>query len=160
MKRSFVFVMLLAAVPLIQAQGVIYECSDSPAAQRGKKADAETRCKKVSLSASPSVGADVPIAKKPVMLTSAVASPASFPRVDEATQKARDSDRKQILVDEASAEQKKLLDLRREFNNGSPQRRLDEAVAAYQQRTVALKNDVTRSEQNVEALNRELAKLR
>ena len=158
MKRSFVFLMLVSAAPFIHAQGVIYECGDAPKSQQGKNATFVPQCKKIAL--SDTKGVDVPVAKKSVAFTSAAVSPSNFPRVDEATQKARDSDRKQILQDETTTEQKKLADLRREFNNGKPQRRPDEAVAAYQQRAVALRDDVTRSEQNVEALNRELAKLR
>jgi len=47
-------------------------------------------------------------------------SPADFPKVDDSTQKARDSDRKQILQDELKAEQKKLDDLKKTTTMASP----------------------------------------
>jgi predicted RNase H-like nuclease (RuvC/YqgF family) len=97
--------------------------------------------------------------------TAAAAMPApaasAFPRVDSAEQKARDADRRQILTDELNAEQQKLGELRREFNNGEPERRGDERnYAKYQERVANLKTSIARSEQNVEALKREIANIR
>ncbi|AVR95693.1 DUF4124 domain-containing protein [Pseudoduganella armeniaca] len=88
-------------------------------------------------------------------------APSAFPRVDSAEQKARDADRRQILTDELNAEQQKLGELRREFNNGEPERRGDERnYAKYQERVANLKTSIARSEQNVEALKREIANIR
>jgi predicted RNase H-like nuclease (RuvC/YqgF family) len=81
--------------------------------------------------------------------------------VDSAEQKARDADRRQILTDELNAEMQKLGELRREFNNGEPERRGDERnYAKYQERVAGLKTSIARSEQNVEALKREIANIR
>lgn len=88
-------------------------------------------------------------------------APASFPRVDSAEQKARDADRRAILTDELNTESRKLADLRKEFNNGEPERRADERNAAkYQERVAGLKDSIARAEQNVEALKRELANIK
>ncbi|WP_307720835.1 DUF4124 domain-containing protein [Pseudoduganella lutea] len=88
-------------------------------------------------------------------------SPSAFPRVDVAEQKARDADRRQILTDELNAETQKLGELRREFNNGEPERRGDERnYAKYQERVANLRDAIARSEQNVQALQREIANIR
>ena len=68
----------------------------------------------------------------------AAASPADFPKVDSAQQKrarqrpARDPQRGN------ASEEKKLAELRREYNNGEPERHGDEKnYAKYQERVVA-----------------------
>ena len=79
--------------------------------------------------------------------------------MDDATQKRRDSDRKKILSDELAAEQKKLNDLNTEYKNGEPDRLGDERNnAKYQERTSSLKDDVARTQKNIEALQREISK--
>lgn len=89
------------------------------------------------------------------------ATPGEFPRVDSSEQKARDADRRQILLDELSGEQARLGELRKEFNNGEPERRGDERnFAKYQERVAGLKDNISRSEKNVEALKREIANIR
>ncbi|MTW13510.1 DUF4124 domain-containing protein [Pseudoduganella eburnea] len=88
-------------------------------------------------------------------------APANFPRVDSSEQKARDADRRAILTDELNTESRKLADLRKEFNNGEPERRADERNAAkYQERVAGLKDSIARTESNVEALKRELANIK
>jgi hypothetical protein len=90
-----------------------------------------------------------------------VAPPGDFPRVDSAEQKARDADRRGILEDELKAETQKLAELRREFNGGEPERRGDERnYAKYQERVAALRDSISRSEKNVDALKREIANIR
>jgi hypothetical protein len=76
-------------------------------------------------------------------------------------QKSRDSDRKRILEDELKSAEDKLAELKKEFNNGEPERRGDERnFAKYQERTAQLKADVTRAEADVSALKREVGNLR
>ena len=89
---------------------------------------------------------------------SPAASPASFPRVDSATQRARDDDRRGILNEELRAEEKKLADLKRDFNNGEPERQGNERnYAKYQERVAQMREDIGRAEKNVEAIRREIA---
>ena len=79
-------------------------------------------------------------------------------RVDAGAQRGRDNDRKRILEEEMVAEEKRLADLRKEFNNGEPERRGDERnFQRYTERVERLKADISRSEANVESLKRELA---
>jgi len=91
----------------------------------------------------------------------AAPSPADFPRVDGAEQRARDADRRAILTDELNSELQKLADLRKEFNNGEPERRGDERnYAKYQERVAQLRDDISRSEKNIDALKREIANIK
>ncbi|MDF3036902.1 MAG: hypothetical protein K0S28_2176, partial [Paucimonas sp.] len=67
----------------------------------------------------------------------------------------------QILLDEMKAEEQKLASLRKDFNNGEPERRGDERnYAKYQERVAVMKEEITRSERNVEALQREINNLK
>lgn len=54
-------------------------------------------------------GTTRPAATRTARASTASASPASFPRVDAATQRARDSDRASILKDELDREQRQLV---------------------------------------------------
>lgn len=88
-------------------------------------------------------------------------SPENFPRVDGAAQKSRDTDRKRIIEDELRKEEVRLLDLKKEYNNGEPERQGDERnYQKYLDRVQRLKDDIGRSEGNITSLRRELAAVR
>ncbi|MBL8330221.1 MAG: hypothetical protein JNJ71_15385 [Rubrivivax sp.] len=81
-------------------------------------------------------------------------------RVDPAAQKARDTDSRRILESELRKEEEALAVLRREFNNGEPERRGDERnFAKYQERVAEMRAAITRKEADIAAIRRELAKL-
>jgi len=87
-------------------------------------------------------------------------SPASFPRVDGQTQKARDGDRRRILEDELGAEEARLQSLLGEYRNGAPERLAsDRSTAGYQERVAKIQADLQRAENNIASLKRELALL-
>ena len=72
-----------------------------------------------------------------------------------------DDDRRTILEDELRAEERKLADLKRDFNNGEPERQGNEKnYAKYQERVAQMRDDISRSEKNIEALRREIANIR
>lgn len=82
-------------------------------------------------------------------------------RVEASVQKVRDNDRRKILEDELRTEEGKLTELRKEFNNGEPERRGDERnFQKYQDRVQRMKDDIQRSEGNIGALKRELSLLK
>lgn len=88
------------------------------------------------------------------------ASTAAGERIDSAEQRARDSDRRRILADELRVEEGRLVELRREFNNGEPERRGDERnYQRYLDRVAELRAAILRKEGDVAALRRELGKL-
>jgi len=168
---SVLALILMAAPVLAHADPVVYKCVDKDG--RVELTDVnKAGCKPLDLpgyfpapasaprpnpaaasapAAAPRQGAERP----------PVGSPANFPRVDSYVQKQRDDDRRDILNDELRAEEKKLAELRREFNNGEPERQGNEKnYAKYQERVERLRGDIARSEKNVEALRREIGNIR
>lgn len=85
---------------------------------------------------------------------------ASEAKVDPAAQRQRDSDARRILEAELRKEEERLAQLKRDYNNGEPERRGDERnYQKYLDRTAELKAAITRSESDVAAIKRELAKI-
>lgn len=80
-------------------------------------------------------------------------------RIDPAAQRARDAEARRILEGELRREEERLATLRREFNNGEPERRGDERnFARYQERVAEMRAAITRKEADIAALRREIAK--
>jgi hypothetical protein len=162
----------LAAVPLLvaglslhaQAQSTVYKCVDDHG--RVELTDTAKRgCKPLDLpgfiQAPPARQGPARQGGSNARPPVAAPAPGDFPRVGAAEQRARDDDRRTILDDELRNEQKKLLDLKRDFNNGAPGRQAGEKDnAGYQQRVSRMREDIARSESNIEALKRELASIR
>ncbi|MCL6483852.1 MAG: DUF4124 domain-containing protein, partial [Janthinobacterium lividum] len=69
--------------------------------------------------------------------------------------------RRQILQDELRSEEQKLAAQRLELNAGQPERQGNERnYAKYQERVAQLRDNLGRTQQNVEALKREIANIR
>jgi hypothetical protein len=82
------------------------------------------------------------------------------PKVDPAAQRQRDTDARRILEAELRREEERLTGLKREYNNGEPERRGDERnFQNYLDRVAQMKAGITRSESDIAALKRELSKL-
>ena len=149
---------LLAVSGAAQAQQ-IFLCVDADGRKELTDSRKGKNCKTLDLP-----GASIPApagARRGSAPSAPAVAPANFPRVESSEQKARDADRRAILTDELNTENRKLADLRKEFNNGEPERRADERNAAkYQERVTGLKDSIARAEQNVEALKRELANIK
>lgn len=161
MKRQLTGLLLLAAAAgYAHAQSDVYLCVDEHGKKEYKNTGATKGCKKVDLPGITMIPAPP---KKPAVQAASkpASSPSDFPKVDSGTQKARDSDRKQILLDEMKGEEQKLANLKKEFNNGEPERHGDERnYAKYQERVAAMKEDIERTEKNIEALKREINNLK
>lgn len=81
-------------------------------------------------------------------------------RVPSVEQQRRDDERRTILQSELRSSEQKLADLRREYNNGEPERLGNERnYAKYQERVAALKASIERHESDIESIKREIAKL-
>lgn len=148
-----------------QAQGTVYKCVDDQG--RVEFTDTARRgCKALDLPGyapptPPRASAPIPAVRPMNPGPAAAVSPASFPRVDTAQQRARDDDRREILNDELRIEQKKLADLRRDFNKGEPERQGNERnYAKYQERVASMRDEIGRTERNIEALQREINNIR
>jgi hypothetical protein len=85
----------------------------------------------------------------------------SFPRVEAATQRERDSDRQRLLSEELKREQERFGELQKEFNNGEPERRGDERnYQKYLDRVERLRHEMSRAESSIGSLERELNRQR
>ncbi len=89
------------------------------------------------------------------------ATPNDFPRVNDDTQKGRDTDRRRILDQELATEQQNLEQARKDLTEGEATRLGNEKnYQKYLDRVQALKDNVALHERNVEALKREMATLK
>jgi chromosome segregation ATPase len=80
--------------------------------------------------------------------------------VDPVSQRARDSDSRRILEGELRREEERLAELKREYNNGEPERLGNERnYQKYLDRVADLKSSIARKESDIAAIKRELAKL-
>src|SRR5471032_1078714 len=160
-KHGVLLVLALGAGPLARAQ--IFLCTDAS----GHKELTDTRkpgiaCRQLDVPG----GIPAPAARHQAgpprgAGTASSTTPGDFPRVDNAEQRARDADRRAILSDELNSEMQKLADLRKEFNNGEPERLGGERnYAKYQERVAQLRDDISRSEKNIDALKREIANIK
>lgn len=153
---------MAAATSVVHAQSEVFVCVDANGNKEYKNTGVTKGCRKVDLPGITMIPAPAS-AKKPMQTASAKpsSSPSDFPKVDSGTQKARDSDRKQILQDEMKSEEDKLSNLKKDFNGGEPERRGDERnYAKYQERVSSMKDEISRTEKNVEALRREMGNIR
>jgi hypothetical protein len=81
-------------------------------------------------------------------------------RVDAGAQRARDSDSRRILEAELRREEERLAELKREYNNGEPERQGNERnYQKYLDRVADLKSGIARKEGDIAAIKRELSKL-
>jgi len=94
-------------------------------------------------------------------------TPATFPKVDENAQKARDNDRRRILEGELATEQASLEEAKKELAqqeaNPQPEERLKGGGlngAKVEERLQSFKDKVALHERNIEAIQKEIAKLR
>ena len=134
-----------------QAADIYYRCPDNVFTNTITPKEAETRgCKALEAQQPTTI---------PAPKVRPAAAPGSSARVDASDQKARDSDARKILQDELIKAQSQLDALQKEYNNGQPERRGDEKnYQKYLDRTADLKAQIARTESDISAITRELAK--
>jgi|APFre7841882724_1041349.scaffolds.fasta_scaffold00525_9 hypothetical protein len=145
----------MAASPIAAAQNAVWKCTDADGRPHYTNVKEEAKapsCKvvvesKVSTLPANAFPTAAPAAAKPN--AAATPTPASFPRVDANTQKARDESRRKILEDELATEQRSLSDARAKLT--------DQADAAQR---APLRETVERHERNIAALQREIGNLK
>jgi hypothetical protein len=159
-------VFLAALLTLLPAQAdVMYQCVDESGHKSFsniKSSAKGSKCTAMDLGAPVSVPAPKAAAKTP--------TPAGFPKVDDNTQKSRDTDRRRILDNELSTEQRNLEEARKELaeqeatilpserqqikrGGGISGGKVDERMQPY-------RDKVALHERNIEAIQKEIAKLR
>lgn len=93
--------------------------------------------------------------------TVATPTPANFPRIDNDTQRSRDTDRRKILEQEYATEQQNLEKAKQALAEGEVPRTPDEKnTPKYLDRVKYLRDGIALHERNLEALKRELANLK
>lgn len=148
------------------AQGAIYRCGNEytntvPDAQKANCKLVEGGNITVVQVFRPPTAASAPRAAAngpaPVRVTTA---PQSGTRVDAADQKARDSDARLILESELKKAEARQGELTREYNNGEPDKRGDEARnhQKYLDRVAELKANLQRNESDIAGIRRELGR--
>ena len=167
MKKIFLaLISSMLLVPAAWSQDRIYRCGNeytnnvNDAKQRGCKV-VEGGNVTVVQSPRPAQGS---AAAAPARSSSPAASssPAGAPKVDNADQKARDSDARAILDSELRKAQSRVEELKKEYNEGSPQKTALELrnPQGWIERTAELKTSITRAEADVDGIKRELARLK
>lgn len=173
MPRALPFLLITVAAPalLLPLQALaqsaqVFRCPGPPVLYTDALSPEEARergCRTIE-------GAPITIVQTPRPRPAAAPASAAAPgsaargggeaRIDPAAQRQRDSDARRILEAELRREEERLAGLKREFSNGEPERRGDERnYQTYLDRVAAMKAGIARSESDVAALKRELAKL-
>jgi len=155
----------LAQPALGQASAIVYKCPGnvytSERELSAKQAD-EKGCKVIEGTPITVIQGRTP-APRPASGTAATGSNAARPpeaRVDPGAQRARDSDSRRILESELRREEERLAEMKREYNNGEPERQGNERnYQKYLDRVADLKSSIARKEADIAAIKRELAKL-
>lgn len=142
--------LLIALSPLPALAQTIYKCIDASGGTVISNSRVEKNCKAISSGAENAVPAQ-PRARSPG--TAANPSPAGFPRVQEDAQKARDGDRRHILEQELSGEQRNLEQARKDLAE-------QQAVAPNSDRLGSYRDRVGQHERNIQAIQKELGNLK
>ncbi|MET3134085.1 hypothetical protein AAKU55_004379 [Oxalobacteraceae bacterium GrIS 1.11] len=151
----------LGACALARADGQIYLCVDADGHKELTDVSKKGNCKQLDLPGAIAAPQKRSGTAAPHAVSAPVSTPSSFPKVDTSEQKARDGDRRQILQEELKSEEQKLVELKKEFNGGEPERNGNERnYAKYQERVAQMKDGISRVEKNIEALKREIANIR
>lgn len=150
MQRVLASLLLVSTAFPVSAQ-TIYKCVDANGSTLISTSRSGKDCKAISSSSGSSMSA--PQRASTGKSASATPSPASFPRVMEDTQKSRDLDRRHILEQELSGEQRSLDQARKDLA-------AQQGVAATPDRLASSQEKIGRHERNIQAIEIELSKLR
>jgi len=168
--RNLLFVLLAMPAPWLTGAalaqgGAVYRCPGPPVLYTDALSADEARergCRTIE-------GAPISIVQSPKPRPAAAASgsaPAASSarpaetKVDPAAQRQRDADARRILEAELKREEDKLAALKRDYNNGEPERRGDERnFQNYLDRVSQMKAVITRTESDIAAIKREIAKI-
>lgn len=152
--------LLLALCASAQAQDRIYRCGN--AYTNTVTQEQAKNCKLID-------GGNITVVQgtRPAKASSAVNSASSAnsassgPRTNAAEQKSRDSDARLILQSELKKAEERQEELLKEYNNGEPEKRGDEARnrQRYLDRVAELKAQLARNESDMAGIRRELERL-
>lgn len=144
---------IMGFASVAHAQSTIYKCTDADGGTLISNTRVDKSCKAVVT--SPDNAMPAPRAR-----AAATPTPASFPKVAEDQQKARDNDRKRILEQELAGEQKSLEQAKRELAEQESAKPSGEGKQGGLDRMQPYRDRVAQHERNIAAINRELGTVR
>ncbi|PKO86468.1 MAG: DUF4124 domain-containing protein [Betaproteobacteria bacterium HGW-Betaproteobacteria-12] len=145
--------LLIGAASLPAAAQTIYKCVDDSGGTLISTTRVNKDCKAVV--SAPETSMPAPKARP----AAANPTPATFPRVQENTQKARDNDRRHILEQELAGEQRSLDQAKRELAE-QESLRVPTGAPAGVDRLAPYRDRVAQHERNIVAIQKELSGLR
>lgn len=140
-------ILMLSLLPAMASAQTIYKCIDANGGTVISNTRMEKNCKAIA------TGPENTMPAPPKARAATTPSPAGFPRVTEDTQKARDGDRRHILEQELSGEQRNLEQAKKELAE-------QESAKAPQDRLAPYHDRVTQHERNIAAIQKELNNLK
>jgi hypothetical protein len=148
--------LLLLLCANAQAQERIYRCGN---AYTNTVTEAQAKNCKLVEGANVTVVQGTRPAQQPAPVQAGAAS--AGPRVNTQEQKSRDSDARLILQSELQKAEARQAELLKEYNNGEPEKRGDEARnhQRYLDRVAELKASLARNESDIAGIRRELGRL-
>ncbi len=157
--------MLAGAAPVLAqpASTVVYKCPGNVYTsdrELSAKQAADQGCKVIEGTPITVIQGRTPAPRPAAAGSTANATRPAEARIDASAQRARDSDSRRILDGELRREEERLAELKREYNNGEPERQGNERnYQKYLDRVADLKSGIARKESDIAAIKRELAKL-
>lgn len=149
---ALVCCVLVAGVGSAHAEDSYFKCVDERGNTTFTNTGAGKGCTKITV--------DPVVIPSPKLSTTKAPTPPGYPKVDSATQKSRDSDRRRILEDELHDKEGQLANLKRDYNNGEPERQGNERnYQRYLERTEQLKSDIARTESDIASIRSEISKV-
>lgn len=147
MNVNILATLLLLVAVQVQAQSDVFVCEGLDGVREYHNTPTGSLCKKVVLP-------HLVIVKPEGVSAGTTAMP---PPQDNQWDDHRKSGQRQALEIQLRTAEQRLLTLKKEFNDGQPERRGDERnYAKYQQRVSVMQEEVLRAEKYVETLKREL----
>ncbi len=143
--------LLFGALAMPAFAQTIYSCTDASGGKVYSTSRDFGNCKAVPKGPESTLPAPPPAPRSHG--ASANPTPSSFPKVQEDTQKARDGDRRHILEQELSGEQRHLEQAKKELAEQEAQHASSDRVAPYRDR-------VGQHERNIRAIQKELGNLK
>ncbi len=140
------------------AQGTVYRCPGNPVLytdQLSAKEANDKGCRTIE-------GAPITVMQtvKPRAPAPASAVRGEGGKVSATDQRARDNDARRILETELRREEEKLAALKKDYNNGEPERQGDERnYQKYLDRVAEMKAGIARKESDIASIKREIDKL-
>ena len=146
--------------PAATGNTTVYRCPGPPVLYTDAISANEARergCR--SIEGAPITVVQSPRPRAPASAASATVRPGEA-KVDPTAQRQRDSDARRVLEAELRREEDHLAALKREYNNGEPERLGSERnYQNYLDRVAEMRATILRTESDIVALRRELAKL-